>query len=313
MKRKSTPAAPKTNPVLGSNYEHPGKYTPPKPDRMTVTTDTAWEPDRRPLHEAGEPEPKAAFTAPGEYEEEALCDDCMEGFMSKCFTMGGRLAFQTRHCPKCCQRHEAEAEALAAAAGPKSRAERWRALCPAAYLKTDTGRLARENKLSTVAPKRIASAEFVPMLLARPFTERGVLLTGDSRIGKTRLVFALLGRYYLAGHGVMYVYAPEFSDTYAALMGESASKGDAFLQRCVEAELWFLDDLGKGRLSESAQRALLRVIEKRTSQERPIFTTCNHDGDTLVEKMRYEESGAESEYARPMIERLREFCDAYQF
>lgn len=233
--------------------------------------------------------------------------------MAKFFTMGGRVLFHTKRCEKCTARYLAESKALDGASGPKPRAERWKAICPAAYQKTETARLQSEGKLSTVAPKRIPSAAFVPMILERPLTERGLLFTGDSRIGKTRLVFALLGRYYLAGHGVMYVYAPEFSDTYAALMGESAAKGDAYLKACESAEIWFLDDLGKGRLSESAQRALLRVIEKRTSQERPIFVTCNHDGDTLVEKMRYEENGGESEYAKPMIERLREFCDAHQF
>lgn len=222
-------------------------------------------------------------------------------------------AFRMLNCPSCVEAWEAKEAQRLAQFRPKTRLEKWEGICPPLYFKTDEDRIKREGKLKVRLPKPMGSKEFVEMLLERPWSIRGLGFCGDVRIGKTRLMFSLLKRYYLAGKRVMYVYAPDFSDRYAALMHESPAKGTAYLEYCETAEIWFLDDLGKGRLSESAQRALLRVIEKRTNSERPIFVTCNDDGNTLIQRMRFEDTGLESEYAKAMIERLREFCDFYEF
>lgn len=248
----------------------------------------------------------------GNYQTEELCAECMSMFLSTVCILNLREVYRARFCPDCNRIYQ-EKEAKNQTAGTKTRADRWKELCPAAYLQTDAERLCKEGKLKVTAPAPMGCREFVQAILKRPYSERGLGLTGPVRLGKTRLVFTLLARYYAEGHQVTYTYAPDFSDVYAARMGESATKGNAYLEGLIHADLWFLDDLGKGRLSEAAQRALLRVVEKRTNQLKPIFVTCNNDGETLIARMRYEDTGQESEYARPMVERLREFCDFHQF
>lgn len=251
----------------------------------------------------------------GDYMEDGLCEECMAGYPAKVYVMfvSGEFqeVFRTKFCPACSAILEAKFDEDNKK-DPRTRLDRWALTCPSLYLKTDDDRLKREGKLAVAAPKKMDSRSFVETILARPFSERGIGLCGPVRCGKTRLMFSLLRRYYLEGKRVMYIYAPDFSDKYAGLMGDSPSEGNKYLESCINAQLWFLDDLGKGRLSEAAQRALLRVVEKRTNSERPIFVTCNDVAETLIDRMRYEETGGESEYASPMIERLKEFCDFFQ-
>lgn len=244
----------------------------------------------------------------GEFGIVAFCAKCAAEFNSRIIAIDGKEILRSRYCEPCVDEHNKSLRKMGRS--ESTRVEKWTAICPPVYRDTDLTRMRKDwsqKGVKCVFPQGI---EFFSHFQANDGS-RGVGITGDSRIGKTRLMFRLLEGMFLAGKNVTYTYAPDFSDNYAALMSESAAKGSNYLERIIASDIWFLDDLGKGRLSEASQRALLRVIEKRTNSLRAIFVTSNHHGKVLIEKMRYDD-GRESEYAEPMIERLREFCDFYK-
>jgi len=249
----------------------------------------------------------------GTYKQGANCEGCFEFFEALVCVVELRELARARYCPACVAKHEEEERAKRI--GP-TRADRWKKLCPPGYLNTDLDRLVREGKLAAKfgpdkQPK--TGAEVVAEVMARGYSERGLVLTGVPRSGKTRLMLKHLESLYLQGHGVAYVYAPDFSDELAALWGDSPTKANAFVKRFFEVPCWFLDDLGKGKLSERAQSTILRVVEHRMGALLPTFITANASGDDLIRKMSDPETGEVTDFAVPLIERIRETCDPYRF
>lgn len=233
--------------------------------------------------------------------EDANCanEACGEFFESKTFSAFGRVMFRQRYCPACTQREAEKAEI---------KTDRWPELCPAAYLDTNIEQLRKKARMTTTGDEGMT----IEKLLDIPYSKKGVNLIGPPRLGKTRLMFCLLRRYFEQGRYVRYMYAPTFNDELAARWSESPAGANKWTQLFIKTDCWFLDDLGKGRLTERAQSTILRIIEERTNSNRPCYITSNASGDDLIRKMSNED-GTPSDHALPMIERIREFCTPIRF
>lgn len=225
------------------------------------------------------------------------CGQCWEPFESDAleFATGEKIA--PTICERCRAEFNSQSELLEQQKTLAERTERhtkdWPRICPPIY---------RDPRGINLKP------EIVKKIMARDLAARGLGIVGTPRIGKTTLIFQLLAKYHLAGKRIVYTYAPDFSDTIAAMFSRSANEADQFIRKCCAVDVWFYDDLGKGIMTERALSSLLRVIEHRTNSELPVFFTGNKTGAELIKRLT-NERGDVSDFAEPIIERLRNFCD----
>ncbi len=172
------------------------------------------------------------------------------------------------------------------------RAEDWLRLCPAVYRRPDDGRL----------PAELAAA-----VAAWRYGPRGLAFCGqESGLGKTWAMFRLLERLFVEeGHRAVYLTATEFSHRVSRLSGEKMAQLDEFIGGLCRVPVLFLDDVGKGRLTDRVEAEFYHVVEERTKHERPILWTANVGGGELAALLS-EERGV------PIVRRLGEYCQVVQ-
>lgn len=168
------------------------------------------------------------------------------------------------------------------------REKRWQAICPPLYQETDVQRLPE-------ASTRVLEWEYQGV---------GLLLIGPTGLCKTRTAYLLLKRLFDEGKTIRAFGATQFEDQCGQAYGEG--NGPSWLQNICEADVVFLDDLGKGVFTQRAEAGLASLVEHRTSHHLPIITTTNLGGAEL-KNITSENRGA------PLIRRLREFCTIIEF
>jgi len=180
------------------------------------------------------------------------------------------------------------AAALDKLAQGAARRDYWRAICPPLYQATSL-----DHPLMPPPAKRTS-------ILTWPFGPKGLLVHGQTRRCKTRLLWLLLRRIIAEGHTVRAVTAHEFAMTCS----DAAANGRAseWFRSMTQPDVLFIDDLGKEKLTERVESDLFAVIEHRTSHGRPILTTINAKNGKEMQKKFTPDRGA------PIVERLREFC-----
>ena len=168
------------------------------------------------------------------------------------------------------------------------RLARWETICPPLYRDTDPARL----------PGRLVAAA-----AAWSFSSLGLAFVGPSGRGKTRAMM-LVGRRMVMDEGrtFAFVAASTFSHEVSRRAG-SGTPGDLdnYLHWLCRVHVLFLDDVGKGRLTDRVEAEFYHVIEQRTAHCRPILFTANARAADL-------QAGMSEDRGEPIVRRLREFC-----
>lgn len=163
--------------------------------------------------------------------------------------------------------------------------------CPKRYQDTDETRL--------LPPSDIVLA------LKYPKDGRGVLLYGPTRTGKTRTAYRLARKWFINRDRLMKAYN---GGSFARAVADEYGNGNAsgFHALLNEVPILLLDDAFKTRLTPAVQDALYSIVEDRMAAMLPTILTMNSGTEDV-------EAAMASDLARPMIERLRESCAAYEF
>lgn len=164
-------------------------------------------------------------------------------------------------------------------------------LCPPAYRKTE--------------PSKLPKSQLERVLGWKP-SPKGLLLTGPTGVGKTRMAWLLIEK-LIRNHDIRSIKVfscVSFGHELAKAYRED--EAEDWLESVCKAKLVFFDDLGKLKLTERAEAELFGVIESRTSNELPIIATTNDTGETLADRMSDNRGPA-------LIRRLRDFCDVITF
>lgn len=170
----------------------------------------------------------------------------------------------------------------------------FRQLCPPLYQQTDPARLP-EKHLSAVT--------------AWKYGPKGLLLVGPTGTGKTRCAWQLLRRLILAGRRVL-----AFDGLgWAVAVSEAFGKPDeteSWLDQVCTADVLFIDDLFKGKMTEAQELAAIGVFERRTNHLLPVIVTMNSTGRMILDRMT--EQGR-ADRGEPLIRRMGEFCEVLRF
>ncbi|HWQ93382.1 MAG TPA: hypothetical protein VN673_17055 [Clostridia bacterium] len=189
-------------------------------------------------------------------------------------------------CPECSESAAAIEQDRIIRESVSIRLERWKQICPRAFL--DTVR----DKLPYPQMAWAATAwEYGP---------QGLLLHGKTGAGKSRVAWLVLKREWEAGRSLAHLNS-SVGLTYAARYSADAQEVERWMQRLIRADLLLLDDIFKARLTDSLEAAIFTVILERTEAQRPILVTLNDTGETLLARL-------SPDRGEPLVRRLRESC-----
>ena len=133
----------------------------------------------------------------------------------------------------------------------------------------------------------------IPAVLLQPVEDycygvQGLAMVGKSGSCKTRAMFLLLERLAASGKScewitstdLAYFSADQFSDDP---QGRHVAKDK--LRRLRRAPVTFIDDVGKGKLTDRAEAELFDILDCRSREGLPTMWTSNSGGQDLLNMM----------------------------
>lgn len=196
----------------------------------------------------------------------------------------------SRFCTVCIPIVEAESEVERAKEEEADMHARWAKICPAEYRDTD---LAHPD----LAPEFVAAA-----VAWRP-ARRGLGFISDSGRGKTRLLYVALKSAFMAGqwtHATSHLTFRKVAIEASSGEGENRYAARAKLDMMARVDTLLFDDIGKPASTECVDSEFEDLIERRTSQRKPILWSSNGAGEWLIRRFG-EDRG------KPIVRRLAEF------
>ena len=186
--------------------------------------------------------------------------------------------------------------AEAAEAGQRTRAlSRWERMCPALYRHTEIGHLEHELR------RQGYESRWVDEVLGWRYGSRGLVISGPTGVGKSRLMWLLLRRLLdEENRTAVFVNAVRFRTGVQAAARDGTS--EEFVRRLVRAKVLYWDDLGQMHLTGAASEMLLHLLEERICAGRPVLATTQYSGKGLDTQFERPEMG------QAIRRRLNEFC-----
>ncbi len=227
--------------------------------------------------------------------ETQRCQRCESPFQSSRIWSCGRAMFIQVFCGPCQDARKAERDATNLRYDLAQWSCGWRSKCPKEFQQTNPG----DPRLNQVALKKVLGWEMNP---------KGLVLHGATGKGKTRASWLLIKQLIMSGKldgdKFEWMTAADFCDRSSA----SSAKGEAydFLYDLKRAQLLFIDDFGKGKMTERNAGAFFNVMDHRFSNHLPVILTMNYCGKDLVSRL-------DSDMADPLMRRLIEFCNIIDF
>jgi DNA replication protein DnaC len=166
--------------------------------------------------------------------------------------------------------------------------------CPPLFLHTD--------------PARLPTAAQV--VLKWRYNPIGLYLVGPTGTGKSRTAWLLLKRLILDDGRSAITY-----DGAGWSMAASAAYADSretatWMNRVCSTQVLFVDDLFKGKMTETQEVAAFTLIERRSLRMLPTIITTNATSASILDRM---SDASREDRGLPMIRRLKEFYQWIKF
>ena len=116
---------------------------------------------------------------------------------------------------------------------------------------------------------------------------KGMLIYGETGLGKTFLTNCIAGRLLERGHSVLYLSANQlFNDVIGAYLIEKREELGYIYDLVRESELLIIDDLGTEMTNNLVNSQLFEVINLRAREEKPTLISTNRSLEQLKERYR---------------------------
>lgn len=134
---------------------------------------------------------------------------------------------------------------------------------------------------------------------------KGLVLYGDTGVGKTRCVWLLLRKLYDQGFRFVATTSTEFANDCSAAFFDGC--GPEWVEHHVNCGILFIDDIDKAPLTERVSAEMFEVIDRLTSNGGKLILTTQIVGQEFRDRFKNVATGA------PLVRRIREFCTPVPF
>lgn len=220
--------------------------------------------------------------------EQTVACQCGRKYATRVAQLGTR---EYRHQPMCPECTAERTQAPRQQAQDGGWEQRWRTICPPGYQDTVPARLG------------CGMAVIARVEQWSPASGRGLLITGDSGRGKTRLMWLAARQLFRAGVCVGAIDDPTLSVSYSDALGRG--DGMEFISDLLRPSVLLWDDFGKAKASDRYRELAYIIIEKRMAALKPMIVTTQLDGGDSNDLFGDRDGSA-------LVRRLRECCEVVQ-
>ena len=142
----------------------------------------------------------------------------------------------------------------------------------------------KPDKNGNIPYKRMSKIYDFCLDYAKNFTlnSKGLLMKGETGLGKTHLSLAIANEVINKGYSVVYVSAPDIlSKLEREHFSYNYSSEEQLMQSLLECDLLILDDLGTEFTTQFSSTAIYNLFNSRVNMGKPIIISTNLTGTEL--------------------------------
>jgi DNA replication protein DnaC len=216
------------------------------------------------------------------------CTNCTAEFDTEDIFLGERLLWSISTCDPCNEKLVAEQAEREKQEALNARKTQFWCDVPTLYQDTDKTKL---------------QANLVAAIDGWEYGAKGLGMIGKSGAGKTRASVLLLQRIAMTGKSICFMKAVKLTNYARDKFSDDYKEKEVATERIRQAyrsKLLLIDDIGKGRLSPTAEELLFDIVDERSERGLPIIWTSNSGAKALREMLSPDRADA-------LIRRLAEF------
>lgn len=132
---------------------------------------------------------------------------------------------------------------------------------------------------------------------------KGILMKGNTGLGKTHLSLAIANEVIKNGYSVVYVSAPDIlSKLEYDHFSNQHHEEQSLMQSLIECDLLIIDDLGTEFKTQFTSTAMYNLFNSRINAQKPVIINTNLNGLEL-----------ERDYSQRFVSRVMSTCDQLNF
>lgn len=175
----------------------------------------------------------------------------------------------------------------------------WDAVLPRTSVFRDTNM----NRLKREWPGM--AAQYDQVLDWTPASPKGLVLHGETGLGKTRVTWSLLRSVYDSGHRFAAFTGTGFAnDCSEAFYGGAGAEWSRSISRCG---ILFIDDIDKASFTDRVSSEMFNVIDTLTANGGRFIVTTQVKGKEFADRFKNQSTG------EPLRRRISEFCTPISF
>lgn len=193
---------------------------------------------------------------------QSVCLGCHKEFVTRRRVLCDRVLIPSL-CPKCDDARD-------------TRLAEWVALCPPEFRTPEEGGNTSLSRMDADAPNW-------RKLLEWQYGSRGLLVRGESGRCKTRAMWRVVRRLFLARKSIVAMTAARFDRECRDVGGNFTLT--AWFDRLASVDALFIDDLGKGAWTQATEAQFFDLVDTRTRDGMPMLVTSNDNGALLAARL----------------------------
>lgn len=229
---------------------------------------------------------------PNVMETDQFCDTCGKTYIA--LTLYGKL-WTAGNCIPCSEIISSKLNDEETRGSAKKRLQNFMSMCPEMYQDFKRDLLPIPSLYDEVISWNVG--------------KKGLILIGDSRMGKTRCAWQLMRRIYCL-EGFLFEAISELQLSHkVSEFGKSESLKD-WIEKLCRVKVLFIDDLGKAVMTERVSSELFYIFEERMKNNRPLVITMQINPENYAQKI---SNRSGREMADSILNRLKAHCEIINF